>query len=538
MAIYYIDPSAGANGTGTVASPYNTWVGVTLTANNTYRQKRGTTYTGASVRPQSQTSSAATPLTIEAYYNPDGSDDDTKPLPVINHNGGTNGVGAVFVDTCAYVVVRNICGTNSNGALGGGIVIRRSQNVTIQNCAGNNSEHGICITQDQASATSTTTDITIDSCVFSNNVSGGITFRWGAVSTAVIKRVRITNNRVYGNGTGKGTGAGAVSVPCGGITSYPVYKTDTNANYRNADIIISGNEVYNNNGYGINVEMASNDQWTSTISDNNIYGNGASLDVDSHSLWVGNSFGVVVDGNEIHNNFAYQNFTSGSGVGIFIDYNGVSTTGGTDNIVRGNLIYEQFSGTTQVQVASSGIHVLNNQTTLVYGNVIKGCRNGITVGPSGTDGTDIYNNTIIGSTEFGVCVQASTNTSVKNNIVSGATTGIFVATSGTTGAAETNNCVHNATVPKGNGTVSTVGTGTLDSSSFNIDPLLYPDFKPRNARLFSAGTTKSGTDYNGNTLPASPSIGAIQCVGVYPRANLTSYQVNGNKISIAGRGRR
>lgn len=40
---YYIDPDAATNGTGTELSPYNTWSGLALTADNKYYQKRGTT---------------------------------------------------------------------------------------------------------------------------------------------------------------------------------------------------------------------------------------------------------------------------------------------------------------------------------------------------------------------------------------------------------------------------------------------------------------------------------------------------------------
>lgn len=44
--VVYIDPSADANGNGTLASPYNTWVGVPTGAGVIYRQKRGTWWNG------------------------------------------------------------------------------------------------------------------------------------------------------------------------------------------------------------------------------------------------------------------------------------------------------------------------------------------------------------------------------------------------------------------------------------------------------------------------------------------------------------
>lgn len=43
MTIYYIDPSAGTNGNGSEANPFNSWGAFTITSNNTYLQKAGTT---------------------------------------------------------------------------------------------------------------------------------------------------------------------------------------------------------------------------------------------------------------------------------------------------------------------------------------------------------------------------------------------------------------------------------------------------------------------------------------------------------------
>lgn len=46
MSTIYIDPSAAVDGAGSEVSPYNTWAGKTLSSDNTYAQKRGTTYAG------------------------------------------------------------------------------------------------------------------------------------------------------------------------------------------------------------------------------------------------------------------------------------------------------------------------------------------------------------------------------------------------------------------------------------------------------------------------------------------------------------
>lgn len=83
MATYYIDPSAASNGIGTTASPFNTWTGVPVAAGNIYKQKRGTTWTGAFPSLTNGTSGNVT--TIAAYANADGSDSFMLPKPIINN---------------------------------------------------------------------------------------------------------------------------------------------------------------------------------------------------------------------------------------------------------------------------------------------------------------------------------------------------------------------------------------------------------------------------------------------------------------------
>lgn len=527
MATFYINPDLDTNGTGTIGSPYNTWAGVTLTANNTYLQRRNTTYIGAAVRPQSQVSSANTPLTIGAYSNDVTGEDDNPslPKPIINHNGGTNGVGAVFIDTCNYIVVANIAGTKSSAALGGGITVRRSQNWKIQYCEAYDNEHGICIQQDQASGTSTCTDGTVENCVLYNNVSAGITFRWGAVATAVLKRITIKNNTVYANGTGKEIGAGSVSVPCGGIQSYSVYKTDTNVNYRNYDLELTGNTVYANNGYGINVEMWDNEQKTSLVAYNTVYGNGRSLDVDSHSVWIGNCFNVRVEGNFIYNNFAKKDGNAGSGVGIFVDFNGVSPTGGDGCVITRNYIRDQYSGSTNVTFgASSGIFVFFNTNTKVFNNIIVNCRYGISVGTGAAscDNCSIKHNTIVNTTAWGIGVYTqATNALVSHNIITGGTLGLYKNTSGTAGFIENYNNIFGAAVLFADGTTSAPTPATQDATDIIGDPKLTSDLIPRaSSNIQHAGLhSKYLIDFHGVSYNNPPSIGAIEYIA--PRGTRT-----------------
>lgn len=517
MATYYIDPNATSAGDGSLTTPFKTWVGITLTANNTYLQKRGTKYVGASVRPISQTSSQNTPLTIGAYYNADGSDDITQPKPIIDHVGGTNGIGAVFIDTCNYVVVKDILGTNSNGSLGGGVTVRRSNNVQIRRCIGSYSEHGICIQQDQGSGTSTCNNILIDSCEVYQNVSGGITLRWGAVSTAVIKQITISNNIVWGNGTGKGIGAGQVSVPCGGIVSYAVYKTDTDINYRCLDLLCLNNNIFKNNGYGINIEAFGNSSLTSRIAYNTVSESGYSGDTDTHNLWVGNCFGITVENNLVKYGLGRINASAGSGIGIYIDFNGTSPTGGADNRVINNTVVDMYKGPTLATVgaASAGILVYLNSNTLVRGNVVLNCRNGISVGSGATDVTYVYHNTIANCLEKGIAVLPNgTNTTVKNNLISNTPVGLFIATANTAGASESYNAFDRCTVQVANGTAAIPTETTKAASDISVTVPFNKSFIPTT----TSETYKTGTlistflDNLGSQFQINPSIGAYEYI--------------------------
>lgn len=83
MTIYYIDPSAGTNGNGlTPATPANTFVGLTQAAGNSFRFKRGTTYSGAFTTTAAGT--AGSKIVFEAYSNSNGSDNPSLPRPIIN----------------------------------------------------------------------------------------------------------------------------------------------------------------------------------------------------------------------------------------------------------------------------------------------------------------------------------------------------------------------------------------------------------------------------------------------------------------------
>jgi parallel beta-helix repeat protein len=111
MATYYIDPTAASLGNGTLASPFRSWASVTWAPGNTYLQKRGTTYAGVFKIPLSGTRLAR--ITVGAWSRRDGSDDPSKPKPVIILPGAptrpADGASiAVFRQERDFITYRNL----------------------------------------------------------------------------------------------------------------------------------------------------------------------------------------------------------------------------------------------------------------------------------------------------------------------------------------------------------------------------------------------------------------------------------------------
>lgn len=146
MSIFYVDPSKGSNGTGTITNPYNTWTGISFQPGNTYLQKRGTTWV-APAPTQGRTgagivfffnnigTTSTSFLTFGSYYNSDGTDDTTKPRPILDMN--YNDMGFRFHDS-PYNVVKNLdilhCGHSSVYCSTSGGLPTDVGYTTIQNC--------------------------------------------------------------------------------------------------------------------------------------------------------------------------------------------------------------------------------------------------------------------------------------------------------------------------------------------------------------------------------------------------------------------
>ena len=527
VGIVYCDPSSAQNGDGTLPTPAagagqpgarNTWSGYTITAGKRLRTKRGTTST-AMLRPQGLTASQGAPTVIEAYYNADGSDDPLMPRPVFDHAGGSNGVGAIFVDTCQHVVVRSIAATNSKAAGGAAVRIRRSKNVEVFDCEGWDNTFGCTIVQDEASATSMTADILIHGNDFHHNTGSGIHFQYGAVATATIKRLTIDGNRIWENGWGDG------SSPRGGIMSQNMTVASTTTDYAVWDVVVTNNEVYKNRSYAINVYGARAETLRyQECSWNHIYENGYDETLDTHGLWIGAAVAMLALHNHIHHNYGWLNGTIGTGVGIFLDFNSSSNVGCVDCHARYNHVHDQWQGTTQSILPGSGIHMLSAQDCTAESNLVERCRNGITSQSTGFTGNRIWSNTVVdcgnlapAETKAGYGLLAyGGETSIKQNVVLRGRSAIFMTTASiSSGSVETHNCAFGSTVtPKSSGTTLEGSTPlALDGTSITTDPLLDEEFVPKLAspiRKVGPDLTGSRTDFTASRRNDLPSWGAFE----------------------------
>lgn len=540
MTIHYFNFAAAFNGNGSApgqaASPgaagaWNTVIGVTFVAGDTYRLRRGTTYTDTSTARSalqllSLTATAASPTTIEAYSNDTtGADDDlTQALPIIDQPVAASGQACIRIWTCNYVIVRNINTTNNVGGVGGGIKIRgQCSNVEVYGCEAEGNLCGIFVSNDTAT---TATNIHIHDNICTGNALGiGFYFKDDAgsiITNLVIENNRVVYNQLY-----------IAAVSLGGILNFNVggetlHKTDSDRGIKQSHI--RNNTILHNSSYGLSCL-----NWRDgcTVVNNEVGWCNESRLYDCHATFFGGCFGMRIENNDIHDTFGYDNMGVAYGSAIGIDMSEVVDTAclGTGNILRGNRIYNCWTGPTNVGVCASAAIMLQNQNAcIVEDNDIYNCRNGIAaynvstaVGAVG--GHVIRNNTIrdIPYTTnqtlpyysgAGVYLQDGNNIVVENNVMLNCGRfGLYVY-NGLTGTVERNNGIYNCLYPYNFGpkppTDANLTPGTLDATDITADPLLDAA-----GFMTSASPLRGSGRFNGYRADASgvqhsnpPSIGA------------------------------
>lgn len=127
MTTYYFDFSLAVNGDGSLADPFNTLVGLPVGPSNVYKLKRGTSWAG--MFPPISAGTAENYTTFCAYYNADGTDDTTQPLPFLNL-----GDSALPSDV-DYVCFENLSIKNTRLTAGNDVALLTGGNYTkVLNC--------------------------------------------------------------------------------------------------------------------------------------------------------------------------------------------------------------------------------------------------------------------------------------------------------------------------------------------------------------------------------------------------------------------
>lgn len=200
MATVYYDFSATTNGDGTTgATPKNTWA--TPSNGDVIKIKRGCTWT----RTTQLNLSTFTGLTFTTYFNNDGSDDMSKPKPIITHTAPNvfvwnfQGDGLHTIENLSFFQ----CSSNTNGGIiGGGLVAATSvgAKLYVKNCNFLNiAFNAIRVAESGVQASPY---VKIQSCYF-NNI-GEDSFYGGALyfEFCYNKVVNVSTNTITGDGVG------------------------------------------------------------------------------------------------------------------------------------------------------------------------------------------------------------------------------------------------------------------------------------------------------------------------------------------------
>ena len=284
MATYYIDPSSTTNGSGTIESPYNTFVGIAWAANNKYYIKRNTTL------KETVTATSGSHLLFAPYG------DGVFPPIIDMENTRTIGIDLSSRTFCTVEGLRFI---NQNSASGGAVAVTGS-NHKVVNCSFYNNRVAVFINA-------------ADSCVIQNNkidVGNKLTLN-------VAYGIRINNLTAYGNLLKQNIIYSTASMSyCTGIELFGGTGTVISNNVitaYNSDAIILragaiSNKVVGNLVVGsLRDGIALENSFSNLIYNNTIY-NDASIGATFPCIKIGNDFGAgsPSDNNDFKNNICFS----------------------------------------------------------------------------------------------------------------------------------------------------------------------------------------------------------------------------------------
>jgi len=386
MATYYIDPSATAPGNGTLASPFRSWTSVTWAPGNTYLQKRGTTYTGVFRIPVSGT--AAQRITIAAYYGANGSDDPSRPKPIIILPGApttpANGASiAVYRQERDFITYRNL--DIRNTALPeandvaiiwlGNDCIFDSNNVT-SNCAG-----VYIFEKNRVTVSGCVIDAVNNNAAYSNHcllVAGNVN----------IDSIRLADNTVYHRGGGSPASFG---IRC------ETYSTTTFL----TRLVISGNRVSPPPGIAYSRNLGANGIYL-------VRGTNATLDGNTVSgmlsgIFINSGTANYVGNNNCSGNLNFGIHINGIAQSFLIEGNTCNYNGGpmSPNFYGRGIELSSLTG----QGAVSGHTIRRNicRFNYNYGGPLDNGTEGVGIGlDNGTSRCSVYGNFIANNEGNGI----------------------------------------------------------------------------------------------------------------------------------------
>lgn len=475
MATYYIDPVSGSAGNDGL-TPFTPKAAPPAAANGiVWKFKRGTTYTASS----QWNWGTSTGCTLEDYGDPRAA----RPIITIS-TALTNGINVQGDGTHTFRNIQFVnCSNNVNGGVVGlGLVAASGfgADAVFYSCRWyGTAGHGVFTGETGATASR---DIRFFDCEFEN--IGHDTFFGGAQTYFEWSNCTATKLSTKTSG---GDGLGWFGVD-------PTYAWVHDSYFDHRDVNVKHCIIFD----------------TATT-----------------------SAGTAVIENNIMLCFGDENNGAGATDGPGGVPGNVGINGDAKIIAKGNYI----------ETAGIGISFLGDSSE-AYGNIIvvKNGEAGRPVIGMSADACIVHNNTLVATQRMpadhvGIALGSVPTGTVKNNILKNMT--VAIRTPG--GGSSTLTASHNwFDACNTNYLDNTTGQAwTSGGGDITDDARLDARHIPLNPRAYSGADNMGGTDRFGNSFPSSPSFGAVQRVGIFPRGVMTDYDSVGDKESfIRGRGRR
>jgi len=533
MATIYVDPTASTNGDGSFATPRNIYP-TSLVYGDIVLFKEQTVYNGGWTLPTPSGTGSATNIVLLGTYDAITglrTTDKTKQATIKATSSTTD---AILTSGLSYITVSSLYCIGGYAFPASGVRMLNGSYLTVEYCtieslpipATSGGGYGIRIDNATGSGSAQSNWI-----VRYNNVSkiagnGGILCIWSSTTGESVTNITVDNNLVFSLAEVAGATANGIVVQSRASVHY-----SDKAGLCAKGVVVTNNTVIGTPSFGIYLKGIT---WVTGAQKNlvsgNVIKNTGRGTIDMHCLWFGACFFFVVSNNKIDTSTALRNGSAGTGIGIFIDYPGVDTLDGCEDIlVTRNIVSFTGKGSTaNTEVGGAGIFVLHSRRVTVSYNLVQYCLNGIVIWGGNTVGdrsqnVKVYNNTVANNTGSGIYVcKIADLVDVKNNLSVNNAEGIYTETSGAgaiTNYTETYNLVWNCYLKwtEGNApttTAATITTRIPAGTNLETDPKITTTYTISNTgTAYRAGTlVNPKLSLTGFSSYPTPSIGAYEYV--------------------------